>query len=175
MSDVDLIEPLWRQLHLHHRAAAAHLEEFGAARTPDESWRLRRAQYLEWQRDPRTALLIARYEDRPIGYAMVRVVHAPGSWQWGDDVGVLETLVVDEKGRGTGVGRELLRAAREHLAGLGVTVMRISVLAGNDDAVRFYRREGAAEFVRTLVMPVRDTSPAPGRPAGAGPERSPGR
>jgi hypothetical protein len=32
--------------------------------------------------------------------------------------------------------------------------MKISVIAGNDGALRFYQREGALDFVKTLVMPV---------------------
>ncbi|MGW1490738.1 GNAT family N-acetyltransferase [Streptomyces sp. NPDC002402] len=67
---------------------------------------------------------------------------------------MLETLVVDDDARGAGVGQALVGAARERLAELKVQVMKISVIAGNEDAVRFYRREGAVDFVQTLVMPV---------------------
>jgi ribosomal protein S18 acetylase RimI-like enzyme len=67
---------------------------------------------------------------------------------------VLETLVVDDEARGAGVGQALVRAVRERLAKSGVQVMKISVIAGNDGALRFYQREGAVGFVKTLVMPV---------------------
>jgi hypothetical protein len=33
--------------------------------------------------------------------------------------------------------------------------MTISVIAGNEGAARFYRREGASDYLRTLIMPVR--------------------
>jgi ribosomal protein S18 acetylase RimI-like enzyme len=75
--------------------------------------------------------------------------------QWGDQVGTLETLVIGGSARGTGVGRELLDAARERLAEWGAQVMTISVIAGNETAVRFYRREGASDYLHTLIMPVR--------------------
>ncbi|MFF7262031.1 GNAT family N-acetyltransferase [Streptomyces sp. NPDC008159] len=153
-SEVDCLEHLWGQLLAHHSREAAHLAALGAVRSPEDSWRLRRAQYLEWLREPLTAVLVARDGNQPLGYAVVRVLDAPGSWQWGDQVGVLETLVVDDEARGAGVGQALLRAARERLAGSGVQVMKISVIAGNDGALRFYRREGAVDFVNTLVMPV---------------------
>ena len=48
----------------------------------------------------------------------------------------------------------MIRAAREHLSELGIQVMKISVIAGSDGALRFYQREGAVDFVTTLVMPV---------------------
>lgn len=153
-AEVDSLERLWGQLLAHHSREAAHLSALGTVRSPEDSWRLRRGQYLAWLRDPRAAVLVARDGNRLLGYAFVHVVDAPGSWQWGDRVGVLETLVVDDQARGSGVGHALVGAARERLARSGVQVMKISVVAGNDDAVRFYRREGAVDFVETLVMPV---------------------
>jgi ribosomal protein S18 acetylase RimI-like enzyme len=152
--DVDCLEFLWRQLLVHHSRTAGHLAHLGDVRPPEDSWRLRRGQYLEWMQEPLTAVLVARDGDRLLGYAVVRVVEAAGSWQWGDRVGVLETLVVDDGARGAGVGQALLGAARERLAESGIQVMKISVIAGNEAALHFYRREGAVDFVETLIMPV---------------------
>jgi ribosomal protein S18 acetylase RimI-like enzyme len=153
-SEVDCLEQLWSQLLVHHSREAAHLAALGALRSPEDSWRLRREQYLEWLQEPLAAVLVAQDGNGLLGYAVVRVLDAPGSWQWGDRVGVLETLVVDDEARGTGVGHSLVRAARERLVESGVQVMKISVIAGNDGALRFYQREGAVDFVKTLVMPV---------------------
>jgi ribosomal protein S18 acetylase RimI-like enzyme len=153
-SELDRLEHLWSQLLAHHSREAAHLAALGAVRPPEESWRLRRGQYVAWLREPLAAVLVARSADLLLGYAFVRVLDAPGSWQWGDRVGVLETLVVDAEARGGGVGQALVGAARERLAASGVQVMKISVIAGNTGALRFYQREGAVDFVNTLVMPV---------------------
>ncbi len=152
--EVDSLEPLWRQLLVHHSQVAPHLAALGAVRAPADSWRLRRGRYLEWLREPSARAIVARDGESLLGYAMVRVLADPGTWQWGDRVGMLETLVVDAGARRFGVGQILLAAAREHLAGLGITVMKIDVIAGNDDAVRFYQREGALDFEHVLVMPV---------------------
>jgi ribosomal protein S18 acetylase RimI-like enzyme len=153
-ADIDRLEALWRELLEHHLAAAPHLTALGIARDPEDSWRVRRAQYLRWLAVPMAAVLVARDSDRLLGYAMIRSADAAGSWQWGDQVGTLETLVVTGNARGTGAGRELLDAARERLAEWGAQVMTISVIAGNDAAVRFYRREGAGDYLHTLIMPV---------------------
>jgi ribosomal protein S18 acetylase RimI-like enzyme len=155
---IDRLEALWRELLDHHLAAAPHLEVLGTARDPADSWRVRRAQYLRWLAVPRAAVLVARDADRLLGYAMIRAADDLGSWQWGDQVGILETLVVAGSARGTGVGRELLDAARERLAGWGAQVMTISVLAGNEGAVRFYRREGASDYLQTLITATRQPS-----------------
>jgi hypothetical protein len=52
------------------------------------------------------------------------------------------------------VGQALLLAARKRLADWGVQVMKVSVVAGNEGANRFYRREGAMDFQQTFIMPV---------------------
>jgi ribosomal protein S18 acetylase RimI-like enzyme len=159
---IDRLEALWRELLEHHLAAAPHLAALGTARDPADSWRVRRAQYRQWLAVPRAAVLVAsdaelvaRDAGRLLGYAMIRSADAAGSWQWGEQVGILETLVVASSARGTGVGRELLDAARERLAEWGAQVMTISVIAGNEEAVRFYRRNGASDYLQTLIMPVR--------------------
>lgn len=81
----------------------------------------------------------------------------------GDKVGTLETLVVAGGARGTGVGRELLNAARQRLAEWGLHVMTISVIVGNEGAMRFYCREGASDYLHKLIMPVSQLSLPPSR------------
>ncbi len=156
-ADIDQLEGLWQELLDHHLAAAPHLATLGTARGPADSWRVRRAQYLQWLAVPRSAVLVARDAGRLLGYAMIRTADAAGSWEWGDRVGTLETLVVAGSARGTGAGRELLDAARERLAEWGARVMTISVIAGNERAEHFYRREGASDYLHTLLMPVRQS------------------
>jgi ribosomal protein S18 acetylase RimI-like enzyme len=62
--------------------------------------------------------------------------------------------VVSSDARGEHVGQALLNAARERLADWDIRVMTISVIAGNDRALRFYRREGASDYLHALIMPV---------------------
>jgi ribosomal protein S18 acetylase RimI-like enzyme len=157
-ADIDRLEALWRELLSHHLRVAPHLTFIGAARSPEDSWRVRRQQYLRWLAAPPATVLAAHDSGRLLGYAMLRAVDAEGSWQWGDQVGVLETLVVSSDARGGHVGQALLNAARERVAGWGIQVMTISVIAGNDGALRFYRREGASDYEHTLILPV--TQPA---------------
>jgi GNAT superfamily N-acetyltransferase len=148
------LKPLWLELVNHHLQDAPHLAALGPARTPEDSWCMRREQYLQWLAVPRAAVLAAYHDDRLLGYAMIRAAAGAGTWQWGDEAGILETLVISNDARGVGAGRALLAAARERLAGWGIQVMKISVVSGNEGALRFYRREGAADFLQTLIMPV---------------------
>jgi ribosomal protein S18 acetylase RimI-like enzyme len=153
-ADLGQLEPLWHELLAHHLTQAPHLAALGAARSPADSWRVRRGYYERWLAAPRATVLVARSPERLLGYAMVRAVDDAGSWQFGDQVGVLETLVVSGDARGASVGQTLMDAARQRLAGWDIGVMTISVIAGNEGALRFYRRQGASEFQHTLIMPV---------------------
>jgi GNAT superfamily N-acetyltransferase len=158
-AEIDCLETLWRELLGHHLQGAPHLAELGPARASEDSWRVRRGQYLRWLATSRAVALVARCSGRLAGYAVVRVVEAAGSWRWGDEVGVLETLVVGSDDRGVRVGQALLDAARNRVGGWGIRVMTVSVVAGNEGALRFYRREGAADYLQTLIMPVEGTRP----------------
>jgi len=55
-ADIDRLEGLWRELLDHHLAAAPHLAALGIARDPADSWRVRRAQYIQWLAVPRAAV-----------------------------------------------------------------------------------------------------------------------
>jgi ribosomal protein S18 acetylase RimI-like enzyme len=153
-AQIDRLQGLWQELLDHHLQGAQHLAALGPVRSAEDSWRVRRGQYRQWLAAPRATVLVARNQGRLLGYAMVHVAHAAGSWQWGDEVGVLETLVISNGARGMGIGQALLREARKRLANWGVQMMQVSVLAGNDGALRFYRREGATDFTETPIMPV---------------------
>jgi ribosomal protein S18 acetylase RimI-like enzyme len=155
-SELDRLEPLWAQLLAHHVEEAPHLVALGSVCSPADSWRLRKAEYLDWLQAPLTKVLVAVDEDRLLGYAVVRVIDISEShhWLWGDRMGILETLVVDGDARGAGLGRALIEAARDHVADQSGAVMQIAVMAGNGGALRFYQREGALDLIQTLVMPI---------------------
>ena len=82
-ADIDRLEGLWRELLDHHLVAAPHLAALGTARDPADSWRVRRAQYLQWLAVPKAAVLVSQDAGRLLGYAMIRLADAAGSWQWG--------------------------------------------------------------------------------------------
>jgi ribosomal protein S18 acetylase RimI-like enzyme len=153
-AELDQLQGLWEELLDHHLTQAPHLAALGEPRTPAGSWQVRHGEYERWLTAPQATVLVARASGGLLGYAMVRAVDDAGSWQFGDRIGVLETLVVSRDARGGGVGQALMDAARQRLAGWGVRVMTISVIAGNEGALRFYRREGASDFLHTLIMPV---------------------
>jgi len=149
MDLLDELEPLWLSMFDHH-------VEVGAAGLPvierSRSWGHRRALYLQLLAEPDTFVLVARRGGRAVGYALVHVHEgADDTWPTGDRIGEVESLAVLPEERGGGIGTLLLDTADEHLARLGIHDLLISVLAGNDDALRFYRRRGLRPVATRLL------------------------
>jgi ribosomal protein S18 acetylase RimI-like enzyme len=138
---IDDLEPLWAALQRHH--AELQPEIGGAGALPVErSWARRRGAYLDWLAEPEGFLLIAEREGQPIGYTVTRVAIGWSVWDTGERLGVVETLAVLPEERGRGVGARLLDAAERRLVDLGVRFLEVSVIAANDDAIRFYEHRG---------------------------------
>ena len=56
--------------------------------------------------------------------------------------GWINYLAVDPDRRGSGLGADVMRAAEQHLAGLGCPKINLQVRTSNVDAVRFYESIG---------------------------------
>jgi GNAT superfamily N-acetyltransferase len=152
---LDQVRPLWLALRTHHHAIAPDL---GPVREDEDTWRRRRVQYERWLEDERCFILLARRQNRAVGYAMVRVdEHSSPTWT-GDRVNAdLETLSVLPDARGAGVGARLIAAVREEVDRQGYDGLLLTAVAANRDALRFYEREG---FAPTFVI-LRDTRRTP--------------
>jgi ribosomal protein S18 acetylase RimI-like enzyme len=79
-----------------------------------------------------------------------------GEFVEADERGAVRNLYVRPSERGRGIGTALLAAAEAHLESLGVAVVSLEVLAGNEAARRFYRRHGYADHRTELRKPVGD-------------------
>jgi ribosomal protein S18 acetylase RimI-like enzyme len=142
VDEVDRLEPLWRALRDHH----ATLRAMPAVRSLEDSWEIRKAQYLDWLSRQDHTLLVAERDGELIGYAMVSVGDGPATWDVGELTAEIETLSVLESERGSGVGRALTEAAAEVATKAGAGSVAVGVAHTNADAIRFYEREGFESF-----------------------------
>ncbi|SIR87377.1 GNAT family N-acetyltransferase [Natronorubrum thiooxidans] len=94
------------------------------------------------------SLLVARIDDRPVGFASFTVEH--GSLELDATRGHLSNLYVDPAFRDHGIGTALLEAVEDALVDRGVEVLLLEVMADNEDARRFYDRHGYDEFRVTM-------------------------
>jgi ribosomal protein S18 acetylase RimI-like enzyme len=120
--------------------------ETGRFTDDDSSWEVRLASYREWLADPRSFVLIAREAERPVGYAVARVMEAgpewSDTWRMPPTMAEMETLVVLPALRNSGLGTRLLDAVEDELERQGITEVIVGIIPGNDGAQRLYERRG---------------------------------
>jgi ribosomal protein S18 acetylase RimI-like enzyme len=120
--------------------------ETGAFTDDDSSWEVRSASYRVWLADPRSFVLIAREAERPVGYAVARVMETGpewrDSWQMPPTMAEVETLVVLPALRNSGLGTRLLDAVEDELERQGIAEVIVGIIPGNDGAQRLYERRG---------------------------------
>jgi ribosomal protein S18 acetylase RimI-like enzyme len=150
---VDELEPLWKALQEHHAAVMPQVAGL-APRDLEESWQLRRDKYLALLSEPASFVMIAQDDSRLLGYAMVRLSEGSVGYATSATVADIETVSVLADARGEGIGTALMDAVNEQLLAIGVKEVRLGVVAGNDDAIRFYERRGMQPFAVTLIGPV---------------------
>lgn len=142
--DLDSLAPLWVAVHHAHVASMPELAPYVS---DAETWAERRALYATLLAKPDTVLLLALEGERLIGYALSHVATLEetwigDTWRTGQRVAELESLSVIESHRGRGVGSALVDAIDRELEAQGVDDVIVGVLAGNEDALRLYRRRG---------------------------------
>jgi GNAT superfamily N-acetyltransferase len=154
VGDVDLVEGLWKEMVAHHLAV---LDDGPSGRDPEESWRMRRAQYVGWLESGEGMLFLVPgegAEQEPLAYACLRVGPSGPTWDLGEPVGDLESLSVSRAARGTGIGTELIEHCRNRLLALGARWWTVSVVAANSGAAELYEREGFRPYVNHLLAPI---------------------
>jgi ribosomal protein S18 acetylase RimI-like enzyme len=153
VKQVDTVKDLWLELAEHHWRHAQRIAALASPVTPAVSWSMRRAQYESWASGPGWLLLGSELDGRLVGYAASRVVPVASSWDFGERMGKLETLVIQPGMRDRSTGRQLFDAVRRHWRALGVDYGSVSVMAENSGAVRFYEGLGAVEHSRIFYYP----------------------
>ena len=139
-----------KALQEHHSQVMAQ----PAGLTPrdlDDSWELRRRKYRSLLAEPDAFVMIAEGDGEPVGYAMLHLSEGSVGYTTSETVADVETLSVMPSARSGGVGTALMDAVEEELNAIGVREIRLGVVAGNDDAIRFYERRGMQPFAVTLI------------------------
>ncbi len=145
--DVDRLEPLWRALREHH----VKLPAMPPVRSSEDSWEFRKRQYLDWLSQDGYILLVAERGSELIGYAVVSLGEGAATWDLGERTAEIETLSVLESERGNGVGAALTQAATGVANEAGADTVLVGVVHSNEDAIRFYEREGFKPFYVSLT------------------------
>ena len=137
--EIELVRPLWEALLDHHGRVSPQLPPI---RSPEDSWRRRRAEYDDWLARRGSFALVAESGDDPVGYVLVLIEPGDDTWSTDERIAMIQTLSVDPGWRGRGVGTLLMDAADAELGRIGVRDVFVGAVATNEGALRFYERRG---------------------------------
>jgi ribosomal protein S18 acetylase RimI-like enzyme len=148
---LDDVRPLWEALNAYHSQLSPHF----AGEVDGRTFESRKREFLG-KADTgkiRIDLVTAGSDAGDIAYC-ISSVSAKG-------VTEVDSLFVDARFRGRGMGTELMSRALAWFHATGATAIVVSVMHGNEQAVAFYRRFGF--HPRALVMKISPTGNADNR------------
>ncbi len=143
LEDLDALARLhvlvWRDTYRLLAPAAAY-------EALDESKRRKHWEELLNRNPAQWQTLVAEHDSRLVGFG-----HAgPASHEVMTGAGEIVHLYVDPSSQGHGIGRTLLHQLMAFLTSTGHSTIKLAVVRGNDQALRFYERAGGrvvGEFV----------------------------
>jgi GNAT superfamily N-acetyltransferase len=144
-SDHEAVAQLYVQLKRHQQELQPSNPRYTIA---DDRWAEVARAALE---DPDVFVHVAEIGGRVVGFMKITYAEKP----WGVAC-ELETMVVDEKERGRGVGTRMLEKAEAIAHESGAKGMRIDVLIPNYGGREFYERAGYEAFAVRYGKPLRD-------------------
>ena len=130
--DIDLIEPLWRELIMYHRKRIKHFRKL----LDSIDFEKRKGQLIEKSRAGVLRIDLAHDADdkKIVGYCVGSV----------DDKkqGEIDSICVDSSYRRSGIAGNLMRRALEWMDEMAVENKILIVAAGNEEVFAFYERYG---------------------------------
>ncbi len=129
---LDAIRPLWEQLRAYHgQLASPFADEMGRV-----TFEARKQELLTKSTNGTLQIELVSTASDAIDIAYcVSTVSAGGR-------GEIDSLFVDARFRGQGIGSELIRHALTWLDGMGAMTKVVSVAYANEEALALYRRFG---------------------------------
>ena len=124
------IQPLWEQLNKHHASISLHFKQDFAAYTFEQ----RKANILKKHEKNTVRIDIAQIHQIAVAY----IVYASCA----NKVGEIESIFVNEKYRGQGIGKTLMEGALTWLDAQNIEEKVIDIAVGNEEATHFYARFG---------------------------------
>jgi ribosomal protein S18 acetylase RimI-like enzyme len=127
---IDRVRPLWEKLNAHHADLSPRFGSALRVRTFDA----RKQKLLAKADAGRLRVeLVSADSGGPIVAYCISTVSADG-------IGEVDSIFIEERWRGQGVGTELMRRALAWLESMKVNSKIVSVMSDNEEALAFYRR-----------------------------------
>lgn len=134
--NIDLIEPLWRELNLHHRERSKNFKDHFSSFTFAE-----RSKKL-FAKD-KLAIFAARENSELVGYCIASSNNGAGE---------IDSLYVKPQFRGASLGMFLTEFAMSWLSGIDCSQISVCVAEGNEGAFSFYEKFGFKKRFHVLQI-----------------------
>ena len=128
-TEVPLLEPLYLEMGRHHNEVSSHFKGSYPSVSVEDQIR----ECAEDVASGKSYVVVAEQDDGVVAFCKVDIV---------GDRGYLEELVVRPGYRGQGIGSKLMDWADGVFLEHGVRQVELLVVAGNEEARRFYERRG---------------------------------
>lgn len=99
-------------------------------------------------------VIIALKNENVIGY-LAGSINEKGSYEL-IQYGEINNMLVDDKYRGFGIGKQLINKFKEYCKSKNVANLKVIASAKNKKAIEFYRKQGFNDFDITLTMNFED-------------------
>jgi phosphinothricin acetyltransferase len=110
----------------------------GTATWDLEPWTIEERRAWFEEHDDLTPVIVAEHEGQVVGFAYVTFVSQKKGWRFTRE----DTIYIDERYRGRGVGDRLLGALLELLRDLGVRLVIASITSTNETSIRLHQKHG---------------------------------
>ena len=129
IEEIDLIKPLWMKLRELHHGLSTHFK----TRFENLTWDMRKKALFE-----KSEMLLLEYaidsDTTSITGYCISTISEDGK------TGEIDSIYVDEKHRGSGIGQRLIENAVAWFDANGVAVQKLSVGVGNEQVLAFYEK-----------------------------------
>ena len=154
---IDDLEVVYRVLYDHHHAVSTWHP--GPERGADVAWRRRRAKWEQALSTPAGIAIVAERDGKVVGGLVGGVgdagpVGGSDLYVTASRVGDIHDFAVLPGERGAGVGSAIFALLEDQLRCRGATAYGLQVLAGNDEALRFYEAQGLVRVQTELEKPL---------------------
>lgn len=95
-------------------------------------------------------VIIALKDENVIGY-LAGSINEKGTYEL-IQYGEINNMLVDDKYRGLGIGKQLINKFKEYCKSKNITNLKVVASAKNKNAIEFYKRQGFNDFDITLTM-----------------------
>ena len=100
-------------------------------------------------------ILVAESESGIIGFCHIMILQTKNvSCLKNQTYAYIQDLLVSEERRNCGIGTKLMAAGKEYGRKHGAEFIRLSVFPKNSSGLRFYKRDGFCEMMKTLECPI---------------------